>query len=268
MKLSLCAKIRICLFALLVIPAAESYSAPRQEKWVEHRAKHFLIYYKNVPQDFIATLEEQAEYYFDEITHDLVVYRNTTWIQDNRARIYVYDDQQDYISAANNMKWSHGITETRKKVIRTFPSSHGFFDSTLPHELAHIIFREFVGFQSNVPTWLDEGVATNQEKAKRWGAHKTVLNAIKQGKFIPLGELKNVVLNQNVNQEILNLYYAEAASIVNFMKTELGSFRFYNFCENLKRGHSLDNAIKLTYVRFENVDDLNKAWIKFLEDLD
>ncbi len=241
-------------------------SVEGQEQWNEYRANHFIIYYKNVPQDFVKTVEQQAEYYYQEITDNLGFRRFTTWTFDERAKIYIYDDQDDYIKSARELHWSHGAANTKTKTIRTFPSAHGFFDSTLPHELGHIIFREFVGPLADIPLWFEEGVAMYQEKAKRWGARKAVQKAIAEGKFIPLKELSHTLLTSNTDKNLVNLYYAEAASVVYFMITELGQFRFVSLCRNLQSGQKFDNALQLTYIRFESIDDLNAAWLKNLKD--
>jgi len=68
----------------------------------------------------------------------------------------IYDNADDYVQAGKMASWSHGVASPKNKVIRTFPAAHGFFDSTLPHELGHIIFREFVGFKAQVPIWFEE----------------------------------------------------------------------------------------------------------------
>lgn len=254
------------VLALAVMAPGPLSAAKDNAGWNEYKTKHFLIYYQNVSQDFVTTVEEQAEEYFTEITDNLGFRRMGTWSFDDRAKIYIYNNQQEYITGAKQLNWSHGVANIRKKTIITFPAAAGFFDATLPHELGHIIFREFVGFKSSIPLWLDEGVAMFQEKAKRWGANQEVQKAIREGKFIPLRQLTNTRLSNQTPQEVISLFYNESASVVYFMITEMGRFRFLNFCQNLQRGHSLESALKLTYIRFSNIDDLNKAWLKYLQE--
>jgi hypothetical protein len=161
--------------------------------------------------------------------------------------------------------WSHGAASPRDRIIRTFPSAHGFFDSTLPHELGHIIFREFLGFKAQIPAWFEEGVAMYQEKAKRWGSHAAVRGAIKDGTFKSLGELSITQLRYNTSKDLVNLFYAESASAVNFLITEYGQRRFVLFCRKLKEGGPFDWALDSVYVRFKTTDDFNDAWVKYLK---
>ncbi len=235
-----------------------------KEDWKEYRSTHFYVYSKDVPEEFIQSVEEAAERYYVEITQNLGFTRYENWSYDKRAKIYIYKDQEDYIDSAQQAGWSHGAADAENKVIRTFPSAHGFFDSTLPHELGHIIFGEFIDFRP-VPVWFNEGVAMYQEKAKRWGAHKHVKKTMTENKFIPLSELSRMFLGRNSNKELVELYYAEAASIVYYMIAELGQYRFVNLCRKIKDGQTFEQALTSTYTRFRSLEDLNRAWVSYLE---
>jgi len=240
-----------------------SFSA--RKVWKEYRTRHFLIYHKNAPQDFIKTVEDSAERYYDEITDNLGFTRHKSWSYDRRAKIYIFNDKEDYIQGAKQMGWSHGVALSQLKIIQTFPSAHGFFDSILPHELGHIIFREFIGPYARIPLWFEEGVAMYQEKAKRWGAHQEVKKAIENGSFIPLPELSRVRLSGLSDKALVNLFYAESASFMNYFINEQGKYRFIKFCRKLKSGKKFDQALRAVYVRFKSVEDLNKSWYRYLK---
>ncbi len=240
--------------------------AQAKNEWKELSSTHFIIYYKAAPLDFVKSVEKSAEQYYGEIAENLGYTRYESWTYDKRARIYIYNDQEDYVNSAKQFKWSHGAASVKTKEIRTFPTAHGFFDSTLPHELGHIIFREFIGFSGHVPGWMDEGVAMYQEKAKRWGANKVVKDAIKAKKFIPLNDLTHMTLYGDTPKEIVDLFYAEAASVTYYIITELGKIRFGYFCEKLKQGSSLDNALNYAFPRIKDLDELNKVWLGYLNE--
>lgn len=239
--------------------------AKDKDSWKEYKSYHFVIYYKDAPEDFIKNVEKSAEDYYQEITRNLGFTRYQSWTWDQRARIYIYRDQDDYIHMGKQAQWSHGVASFLEKEIRTYPSDSGFFDSLLPHELGHIIFREFIGMNPFVPLWLDEGVAMYQEKAKRWGANKDVKKAIAENRFIPLTELSSIRLYSNTDKEFVQLFYSEAASIVYYMITELGEYRFADFCRELKSGKTMESALSVTYYRFKNLDELGKAWMDYLK---
>ncbi|MDD3375761.1 MAG: peptidase MA family metallohydrolase [Candidatus Omnitrophica bacterium] len=231
-------------------------------EWNELKSRHFIIYYKDAPREFIKTVEKSSESYYFDIIDELGFTRDKIWTWDERVKIYIYNDQDDYVASAQQVPWSSGSTILGSKVIKTFPAAHGFFDSLLPHELGHIIFRDYVGFESDIPLWFDEGIAMYQEKAKRWGATQRVKDAIKNKSFQNLSDLR---LTRTSSQDDVILFYAESASVVQYLISEFGSFKFLNFCRNLKKGLSFDRALKKSYYRFENVDGLNKAWVGYLK---
>jgi len=250
----------VLAFVLLVIPIASA-----KERWREQRSRHFYIFYKNAPGDFVNSVEQAAEKYYDEITDNLGFSGYRRWSFEERAKIYIYDDHEDYLNGAKQAAWSHGAAYFHQKMIRTFPAAHGFFDSVLPHELGHIIFRDFIGPAVTVPLWMDEGVAMYQEQAKRWGAHKIVKEAIRQGNFIPLKQLSGIRLRGNMTQAEVDLFYAEAASVINFMIKEMGEHRFRDFCRKLRVGQNFYQALRNAYARFDELQDLEDAWLNFLE---
>ena len=253
-------------FLLLLLGVFLSLSSPAgaAPEWNEYKGQHFLIYYKDAPMDFVQNVDESAERYYQEITENLGFTRYKSWSWDDRAQIYIYKDQDDYVNHSRQAHWSHGSASAREKIIRTFPSAHGFFDSTLPHELGHIIFREFIGMSADVPLWMEEGVAMYQEKAKRWGANDVVRQTLKDGRFIPLEDLSQSSLLRNANETTVDLFYAESASIVYYLISEIGEYRFVYFCRRLSEGDTFLVAFKMAFVRFRNLDDLNKAWVEYL----
>ncbi len=251
----------LCLLFLTILFIPYGFA----DEWKEFgRGRHFKIYYDKAPEDFVKKVSKYSEESFNEIMRNLGFAKYKEWKWDKDIKVYVYNDMDSYREEASHIKWSHGSALVREKVILTFPSAHGFFDSTLPHELGHIIFREFIGQDTVVPLWLEEGVAMYQETARRFGADEIIKKAISEGKFIPLTELSNMGLHNNTDQERLSLFYSEAASIISFIINELGEFRFMRFCRELGQGTTFEEALKLVYTRFNNVEQLNKAWVEYI----
>lgn len=257
---------KVFLFTILFLMLTmvlQAHADENTEKWNEFKKQHFIIYYQNAPTSFVEAVEESAERYYSRICSDIGFHRYDSWTFDDRASIYIYDNAEHY-KTSGAAEWSHGIASPKNKVIHTFPTAHGFFDSTLPHELGHIIFREYIGYKTIIPIWFEEGIAMYQEQAKRWGAHDIVKTAIENGDFMSLTELSAMKLGKGTQQNMVNLFYAESASIVNYMITELGEYRFKNFCRKLEEGSSFEWALETVYVRFKNIEELNKSWEKFL----
>ena len=130
--------------------------AEGEQRWQELRGVHFLIYYRNAEDAFANRMLERAEDYYYSITEKLGLRRYNFWINENRVKIYIYDDAQSYQTDARQPEWSGGCVDIDNKVIRTYSAAGGFMNKVLPHELGHIIFRELIGFRNlSVPLWLE-----------------------------------------------------------------------------------------------------------------
>jgi hypothetical protein len=232
----------------------------------EKKSTHFIIYYKDIPEDFLDDVLEYSERYYDELTEKLGFRRFNYWTWDNRAKIYIFEDKETYEKEMNQPAWAGGSASYVDKTIWTFPQESGFFDTLLPHEIGHIVFREVVGAHRNIPLWLEEGVAQYLEQAKRIGAEKHVLSAMSEGAFIPFKELMEINGLTLRSRDDVKVYYAEASSLVNYLIQKYGVDSFNNFCSKLKDGKTFDNAISYAYFYIRNSSDLGEAWEQYLKD--
>jgi hypothetical protein len=215
-----------------------------------------------VDKEFINEIAKAAEDYYKEIADNLGYHRYDFWLWDERAKIYIFADKAAYQKETNQPDWSGGCAFYQEKKIWTYPHAAGFFDSILPHELGHIIFREFVGFGTVIPLWFEEGVASYQEKSKRFAAGSIVKEYISKNKLMTLEELSEIKgPNDIAGNETAEIFYAEAVSIIYFLINEHGKYRFATLCDNLKDG-SLDKALEKTYYNIRNSEDLYRHWLK------
>ncbi len=236
------------------------------DNWHITKSTHFIVHYKNAQDDFLDRLIEKAEDYYNEIADDLGFRRFDFWLWEKRANIYIYDAIQDYQAATGQPAWSAGCATVKEKVIKTFPYARGFFDAILPHEMGHIIFREFVGFDNyKVPIWLDEGVASYQEVFRRSIANKIVKEALEKNTFMDLEKLSKFNPPLVQDSELVNLFYAESLSIIDFLIKEFGSDNFVLFCQNLRDKQDLDRALSSAYP-FKDTKELGRAWQEYLKE--
>lgn len=258
-------KIVILVTVFLYFLSACLYAA--EKDWNEEKETHFIIYYKNAHEDFVERVIEMAEEYYNSIIEDIGFNRyDNFWLWDNRAKIYIYDSKEDYTSSTGQPAWAGGHV-SQGKVIRTFPWASGFFDTLLPHELGHIIFRELIGYRNDIPAWIDEGVACYQERARRWGSSQQVKRAMEDGTFISFDRLHKLNPYKLKNNEMVDIFYAEAVSVVTFLMEEYGRERFKKFIRLLKESKSLNDALDSAYYDFKNFDDLGEKWEKYIRRL-
>ncbi len=129
--------------------------------------------------------------------------------------------------------------------------------------MGHIIFREFVGFNNlAVPVWLDEGVASYQQDL-RFSAAGIIKDALQKNRIIPLSKLSGINLQSTIDTAMVNLFYAQAVSVVDYLVKEFGQDRFVLFCQALRDNKNLEKALSVAY-SFENIEELDKAWQRYI----
>ncbi len=237
----------------------------QQAQWEEKKTTHFIIHYKNADEGFVDKVAQESEEYYNTIADNLGFTRFDFWLWDARAHVYVYDDANEYQRITGLPSWSLGATIPNSKIIYAYPEANDFFDKVLPHEMGHIIFREFVGFYNHaVPDWLDEGVACYQMDVHDSGTQAIVRRAVENNNYISISRLSGLSPRFMNSKEVINLFYAEATSIVEYLLSEFGRDKFVDFCSSLRDTRSLQEALRITY-SFGSFQELEDAWCKFVK---
>jgi len=254
---------RIVLFLTAFFILTSSYAG--EPKWNISKSTHFVVYYKNAPEDFINKLIRHAEDYYNAIADNLGLARFNFWLWDNRAEVYVYDDPNDYHASTGQPHWASGGTYITQKIIKTYPGAGRFFETVLPHEIGHIIFREFVGFNNTaVPRWLDEGVAIYQEKNRSLNVNSYLRQVMSQGNFMDIFELSVFDVAVSTDQKKVEIYYSESFSIVDYLIKQFGREKFVLFCQSLRDKSNLERSIASAY-NFLNLKELDSVWQEYIK---
>ena len=258
---------RLTGFFLLFFILGCFYLYADEKDLLEEKSKHFIVHFDEaIDKAFIKDIIDAAEEYYDDLADNLGLRRFNYWLWDERAQIYIYANKEKYTEETNQPEWSGGCADYYHKKLWTYPHASGFFDSILPHELGHIMFRELVGFKSDIPLWLDEGVASYQEKSKRYAALGIVKDALAKGELLTIADLDKLKKPHDLkDNKKVELFYAEAVSIVYFLIDKYGKNKFVSMCRYLKENDSFDQALRRTYYSIRNRDDLNKEWMRFLK---
>lgn len=233
----------VLLTTLFVFICANSYPRAGAEEhgWQEYKSGHFVIYYhKEIPLEYIKEFSQKCERYYSVITGRLGFVRFNFWLWENRAKIFVYNTREDYAAETNRPEYSGASAHVKKKFIDTFYFEKGFFDNVLPHELSHIILREFIGTETKAPLWFDEGVACANEKSSPAKYLAPVKKLSEEGKFVSVSEMENT-------DQPAWLFYSTSASLVIFMLDTYNKNRFTEFCRELRDGKAFYAAMERVY---------------------
>lgn len=228
--------------------------------WQTEKSQHFIVYYQEDTTGFVKELVNQAEKYYNSIVDELGFRRFDFWSWDNRAKIYLYKNSGSYLKDTQRLAWSGAMVSVKNRTIKTYIGQANFFDSVLPHEMTHIIFREFIGDRTDLPLCLDEGIASSQEKSSllnRLGLAKQMINQNNYLKFDNLFEIRDPALI------VPQTFYAQSASIIIFLMETYGAERFLDFCRKLRDAEPWKLALLGTY-RFANFDEMQGAWKNYI----
>jgi len=249
----------LIIFFFFIIGVA--FSAVTEELWQSKKSTHFTVYYKTeAARDYVDELLRFAEKYYETITEELGFRRFEFWTWDKKCKIHLYSSLEEYQEAANQPRWSGAAAYPKERLIITFLGKPDFFETILPHEMAHLIFREFVGYKTDLPLWLDEGIACLQEKSNRELYLRIAKILVKTSVFIPLEKLTEIRREGLVMQDV---FYAESASVVQFLLKEYGNEKFVDYCRKLRDNRNWKVSLIEVY-GFKNLSEMNEKWIDFL----
>ena len=230
--------------------------------WQTKKSHHFIIYYQESPSGFVDELINRAENYYNSIVDGLGYRRLDFWSWDNRAKIYLYKNAGDFHTDTQRSAWTGAAVSVRYRVMKTFEGQEHFFDSLLPHEMTHIIFREFIGVNTPLPLWIDEGVACSQENDYLRARMQIAKDLIVRNQYIKLDKLSEV---SNLGEDTVSpdIFYSEAASLIVFLIREEGKERFLDFSRALRDGIDWKSALLKSY-NFTTLEEMEKEWKNFM----
>lgn len=240
-----------------------------QAEWSQVRGKHFVVFSQDGDQFYAKKTLIEAEKFYQKATSLLGRSVGPSWAGKERCAIRIYRDKSSYVSETGRPDWSNAASSyDAGKLIQVYKNGAKLFTDELPHEITHLIFREFLGNDLKVPLWLEEGLAMRLEEGIRTVVMDQILTkAFSQGALIPLREMmmpsKGVFLSPDPSggQTQIALFYAQSYGLVNHLLYEFGESRFINLLEELKRGDDFEQALEKEFgPRYSSLEALEKEW--------
>jgi len=282
--------IRILFFFFCILILIETSFA--QVAWQELSGEHFIVYFTD-EEKLAKSILEKAEFYYRNIATELGYPRYSEfWLWDKRVKIYIYPDHEAFLKATGQPNWSQGVADYKGKQIISYAWSRGFVESLLPHEIAHLIFRDFVGFKGEIPLWLDEGVAQWAEEYKRDQIKALARKLFNEDSLLSLEDMikvdvrkitetDRVYIRSTITKDgdrgilflsaenMVNTYYLQAVSLVGFLIEKYGSYDFASFCRELRDGKSLEEALRFAYPEhIRTLGEFENKWREYLREED
>lgn len=178
---------------------------------------------------------------------------------DKPVHIYIYSGAQDLRGAMiNPQEWTGGVNYPRYSiiVIGIAPGDLSWGVSAIAHELTHqIVGQVTANPYGGLPTWLDEGLAVNNELPPAQDYPGIIAQGIAANALISVRSLASP-FSANGNQAYLS--YAESYSIVKYLIAKYGQPKMLELLKTFREGSTYDAALKKTY-GFD-MDGLNAEW--------
>jgi hypothetical protein len=177
-----------------------------------------------------------------------------------RCEICIHPDSQAYWRATGVSPASRGhsrfvVEEGRvvSRVIELRADDSEMLTAILPHEVTHAVIAGLAGDRP-VPRWADEGMAILAEPAKSTDTYQTKLLAAGDRVF----DLKELMEMDYPRANRVDLFYAESASLVQFLTRQKDGARFTTFVRDCMR-LGCRTALDVDY-GFHDLDDLRDRW--------
>jgi hypothetical protein len=167
--------------------------------------------------------------------------------------IYVWTDRKDYLAhAADAPEWSGGSFAIRvrdgvvsRRIDLTQRDEQGrfaviMFDRVLPHELCHLVVKEFFG-DAACPLFLNEGLAMLAESEP--DAERLVLAGAALASKVKIA-LEDLLIRQRDNMGEPPVFYSESFSFIQFLRERMTERQFHEFLDHLKGGCPVADALQ------------------------
>jgi hypothetical protein len=177
------------------------------------------------------------------------------------VKVFVYDSAEDMqpVLLAGQLSPEHGVITLGEVVVSdTAVVARDVSPSDiLRHELSHIVLRRAVkGPFSNLPAWLEEGVAVYGQSQPLAEMESALEAAIKSNRPLTIRSLSSASVGESGGN--VGLFYGQSYSVVRFLIDEYGEGKFRDLLAAFREGNRTDDALMQVYGFDE--DGLENAW--------
>jgi AraC-like DNA-binding protein len=248
---------------LTALPALAAETSLEFTPWKVVKSDHFIVHYRQ-DEAFARTIAQKADKDYTRIADDLGYRRQSNfWMWDNRVNIYIYPTREEFKKVPGVREWALAITDYEAKEIHSFSGQPNLIDGVLPHEITHLIFRDFIGRSAEIPLWMNEGVAQWSEPVRKDVATRYVRALLKAGDELPLKNVFEMRIKSLGSGKRVEKFYVQSVSLVDFLIQRFGGERFTAFCRLLRDGRTLEAALGQTYPDLKTPERLESEWRAF-----
>jgi hypothetical protein len=179
------------------------------------------------------------------------------------VKMYIYANPSDLQRAmVFPQEWTGGVTFTRYGVVAIgiAPNNLDWGKRAITHELTHLVVHQMtLNPYGDLPTWLEEGLATYAEGELDATLTSALERGIAQGALFSVRSLASPF---SVEPAKARLSYAQSYSLVEFLINSYGQNKMFELLDTFSQGSSYDEALGQVY-GFD-MDALNTLWLDYI----
>lgn len=177
-------------------------------------------------------------------------------------QIYVYPSQTELQNslrqAGINQASAHTLPEFGVVLIagESGPETLIRFEREIPHEIVHLVLYERMGPAiSNLPAWLDEGLATRFENAPHQVLSSALQQAVDNGTLI---DMETLCVGFPISESDQILAYAQSASFITYLIDVYGTGGINQLLDAYMEGTTCTGGVQRVYQR--SLGQLESEW--------
>jgi hypothetical protein len=173
--------------------------------------------------------------------------------------LYIYGDTADMRDAVLfEPGWTGGLAYSDHNIviIGISPDQMDWGKRTQAHELTHVLVGQLTfSCLSDIPTWLQEGLAVYGEGGPDVAAQRQFDDAIKDDALLPVRSLSGGFSEDPSKADVS---YTQSYSLVKFLIEKYQQAKMLDFLRALRDGGTVDGALQQTY-GFD-IEGFEEAW--------
>lgn len=228
-------------------------------RWNSLEEKPFKVYWFDDAGDirFAQSVIDAAQAGYNKATNLLPV-----TIPNNSLEIYVYPDSESMqaVLHASSENWVAGHADADLGVIVVTlppgPDQKLLIEQRIPHELMHVLLYQYTdpGY-ANLPTWLNEGLASQVELYPNSDYPILLEDAVKREALIPIAALCRT-FPRDASSALLS--YAQAASFTKYLHSTYGATGLVSLVRAYANGLDCERGAQQALGR--SLTQLERGW--------
>lgn len=246
-KLQQCKIISKLLLLLVCIPLLVPRSVwARDKEWKELESKHFVVFYEKASEGH--RVLDEAESLYPRITSDFNYYPM------RKINVYVYHSHSRFLAQSPS-----GVTRAYSQPFMNkmfISATQESVESSVAHELSHIVFLQSLPDSSKVPFWFVEGIAIHQSQLGREPSEVESYSLPEN-----ISSISSLSKKEPKGMQEQRRVAVEGYLIIKYLVDKYGEDRLNLLTKHLQKG--MDFSIALEKSLGVSGEELDKAWYEY-----